>query len=143
MVLDGKKGNTWEELLATLLEADDDVAAYVKNDHLGFSIPYVHEGQTHQYIPDFLCRLQEQSDGVNRTLIVEVSGGLKSPGPTEAKADTARHQWCPAVNNHQGWGRWAYVEVKSKHEAMPRLKEAIAALARSTGTAPVTAMGPH
>jgi type III restriction enzyme len=142
VVLDGKKGNTWEELLASLLETDNDIAAYVKNDHLGFSIPYVHEGQTHQYIPDFLCRLQEQSDGIARTLIVEVSGGLKSPGPTEAKADTALHQWCPAVNNHQGWGRWGYVEVKSKHEASPRLKEAVAMLARFTGT-PVAAGGTY
>jgi len=137
VVLDGKKGNTWEELLATLLEDNDHVTAYVKNDHLGFSIPYVHEGKTHHYVPDFLCRLRELGDGVGRTLIVEVSGGLKSPGPTEAKAETARHQWCPAVNNHGGWGRWAYTEVKSKSEAATRLEEAIAAL-ETSGPVPTT-----
>ncbi len=135
VVLDGKKGNTWEELLATLLEESEDVGAYVKNDHLGFSIPYVHEGQTHQYIPDFLCRLKDPGDGLLRTLVVEVSGGLKSPGPTAAKAETALHQWCPAVNNHGGWGRWAFVEIKSKGEAGVRLNAAIAAL-----SAPGTSM---
>ena len=31
--------------------------AYVKNDHLGFTIPYVHKGRSHSYIPDFLVRL--------------------------------------------------------------------------------------
>jgi type III restriction enzyme len=140
VVLDGKKGNTWEELLATLLEADDKVAAYVKNDHLGFSIPYVHEGQTHQYIPDFLCRLRDPGDCIARTLIVEVSGGLKSPGPTEAKADTSRYQWCPAVTNHGGWGRWAYVEIKGKNEAATKLRNALAEL-EATGSTVAAATG--
>ena len=29
----------------------------MKNDHLGFAIPYVHEGRSHDYVPDFLVRL--------------------------------------------------------------------------------------
>jgi type III restriction enzyme len=131
VVLDGKKGNSWEEWIAGLLEASLDVASYVKNDHLGFTIPYVHEGQTHQYIPDFLCRLKNQGDGMTRTLIIEVSGGLKSPGPTEAKAVTALHQWCPAVNNHGGWGRWSYVEISNKDQARDLLNKAIGTLAHA------------
>lgn len=131
VVLDGKKGNTWEEWMAGLLEAHERVASYVKNDHLGFFVPYVHEGQTHQYVPDFLCSLIDQPDGVRRTLIIEVSGGLKSPGPTEAKADTTTHQWCPAVNNHGGWGRWAYVEIRNKNEAKDLLDSAISGLEAS------------
>jgi type III restriction enzyme len=125
VVLDGKKGNTWEERIAGLLEESDDVASYVKNDHLGLTIPYVHEGRTHQYVPDFLVRLQDRGDGPVRTLIVEVSGGLKAPGPTEAKADAALYQWCPAVNNHGGWGLWDYVEIRSKNDAPRLLREAI------------------
>ena len=60
-------------------EAHPRVAAYVKNDHLGFTIPYVHQGRSHDYVPDFLLRLR-RADGedVDRTLIVEVSGGQKS-----------------------------------------------------------------
>ena len=60
------------------------VAAYVKNDHLGFEIPYTYEGRGARYWPDFLVRL-DGSDVV-RTLIVEVSGGAKvhhSPGPLD------------------------------------------------------------
>ena len=37
------------------------VAAYVKNDHLGFTIPYVHEGRSHEYVPDFLVRLVDRA----------------------------------------------------------------------------------
>jgi type III restriction enzyme len=115
VVLDGPGGNTWEEILALLLEQQSDVAAYVKNDHLDFAIPYVHEGRSYDYVPDFLVRLQQRGDDIVRTLIVEVSGGKKSahsPGSVKAKADTARYQWCAAVNNHGGFGRWGFVEVK-------------------------------
>lgn len=133
VVLDGPKGNTWEEAIAVLLEAHPSVAAYVKNDHLGFTIPYVHEGRTHDYIPDFLVRLV--GDDVDRTLIVEVSGGRKSPGPTAAKADTARHHWCPAVNNHGAYGRWAYLEIHSMAKAAEELDGAIHALSAKTPVA--------
>ncbi len=115
VVLDGPQGNTWEQLAMAFCEHDPRVAAYVKNDHLGFVIPYVHAGRSHDYLPDFLLRLR-RADGedFDRTLIVEVSGGQKSahsPGPVAIKAATARDAWCPAVNNHGGFGRWGYVEI--------------------------------
>lgn len=128
VVLDGIKGNTWEEKVAGILERHPDVVAYAKNDHLGFTIPYVHEGRSHQYWPDFLVRLQPDADGEERTLILEVSGTRKSAGPTAAKADTARDQWCVAVNNHGGWGRWAYLEVGDMTTAEGRIDDAIAHL---------------
>ena len=56
VVLDGPGGNTWEQILSLLCEQHEAVAAYVKNDHLGFTIPYVHEGRSYQYVPDFLLR---------------------------------------------------------------------------------------
>ena len=111
VVLDGLRGNSWEEHLASLLEGDPRVKSYVKNERLGFTIPYVHQGRTHDYVPDFLVRLTTGPADVERTLIVEVSGSLKSPGPTAAKAEAARNQWCTAVNNDGLWGRWGYVEV--------------------------------
>ncbi len=94
VTLDGTDGNTWEQLLAAELELNTNVAAYVKNDHLGFTILYVHAGRTHSYVPDFLVRLRRRDDdAVVHTLIVEVSGSQKSPGPTQAKATTARDSW--------------------------------------------------
>jgi type III restriction enzyme len=128
VVLDGPKGNSWEQTVAELLEQHADVEAYVKNDHLGFEIPYVYEGRTHRYVPDFLARLPLQGDGVTRTLIIEVSGGRKSPGPTAVKAATARHQWCAAVNNDGTFGRWDYVEITSMLDAEQVLNAAINSL---------------
>jgi type III restriction enzyme len=126
VTLDGADGNTWEQLLAAELELNKNVHAYVKNDHLGFSIPYVHKGRTHSYLPDFLVRLKStDGDSVDRTLIVEVSGSRKSPGPTQAKATTARDSWCAAVNNHTGFGRWGYVEMTNPVEFKARLMQAI------------------
>jgi type III restriction enzyme len=125
VVLDGVRGNSWEEGLAYLLEHHDKVASYVKNERLGFTIPYVHEGRTHDYVPDFLVRLVTEPADVERTLIIEVSGSRKSPGPTAAKAETARNQWCAAVNNWGEFGRWAYVEVRNPAQAPKLLDEAI------------------
>jgi len=108
------------------------VAAYVKNDHLGFGIPYVHQGISRLYLPDFLVRLADTSDGVTRTLIVEVSGGRKSPGPTAEKAATARESWVPAVNSHGGYGLWGYCEIGRVSEitkAKQVLAEAMGVLA--------------
>ena len=129
-VLDGPAGgNTWEQILAQLCELNPRVAAYVKNDHLGFEIPYVHRGRSHQYVPDFLLRLR-RADGedFDRFLIVEVSGGQKDPAQTAAKAGTARDTWCPAVNNHGGFGIWGYVEITDMVGAGDRLDQAITAV---------------
>ena len=126
VVLDGAKGNSWEQTLAGLLEADDRVASYVKNDHLGFTIPYLWKGRSHDYWPDFLVRLSDRpGDEHPRTLIVEVSGGRKDADTARAKAETARDQWCTAVNNHGGFGRWGYVEITSMLGADTALGDAI------------------
>lgn len=129
VTLDGIGGNTWEQILALECELNPDVEAYVKNDHLGFTIPYIHQGRTHSYVPDFLLRLKHRGgEDVDRHLVVEVSGGQKSPGPTKVKALTARDSWCVAVNNHNGFGRWGYVEITTMVGVKQVLAEAISAL---------------
>ena len=125
VVLDGPEGNTWEQLMMAYAEAHPQVAAYVKNDHLGFTIPYVHQGRGHDYVPDFLLRLR-RTDGeeFDRTLVVEISGAQKrihSPLSSDAKVAVARDTWCVAVNNHGGFGRWGYLEVTH----MPTLKQTL------------------
>ncbi len=132
VVLDGPGGNTWEQLAMEFCEHDTRVAAYAKNDHVGFSIPYVFEGRSHEYVPDFLLRLRKRDPGDPaepvRTLIVEVSGGQKrkhSPGSTAMKAAVARDSWCPAVNNHGAFGRWGYVEITDPPKIKDDLSEAI------------------
>ena len=141
VALDGPHGNTWEEGVAELLESLPQVAAYVKNDHLGFTVPYVFQGRSRQYLPDFLVRLKPlEDDEETRILIVEVSGSHKPPGPTKEKADTARNLWVPAVNNHGGFGRWSYCELKDPAEFRQDLEVAIAALRAGIGIS--AAVGP-
>ncbi|MCX4602400.1 DEAD/DEAH box helicase family protein [Streptomyces anulatus] len=136
VVLDGPAGNTWEQLLMVYAEQHRDIVAYVKNDHLGFEIPYVHEGSRHNYVPDFLMRLRTADGDVSRTLIVEVSGGQKRlhlPGLTDMKIAAARDTWCVAVNNHGGFGRWGYLEVTDPTTASSELDEAIRQLYADDG----------
>jgi type III restriction enzyme len=102
----------WERAAAEALEAHPRVTAYVSNDHLGFTIPFTHRGRARQYHPDFLVRLRDRGSGVPHTLVVGVSGH-GPPGPARERAATARDLWVPAVNNHGGFGRWGFVEVRA------------------------------
>jgi len=136
VVLDGPGGNTWEEKVSRTLEAMPQTAAYVKNDHLGFTVPYTIGGRTRQYHPDFLVRLapSESAGDLVHTLIVEVSGSHKPAEQSREKARTARNQWVPAVNNHGGFGRWSYCELKNPTTFRSELEAAMQALYGGTGT---------
>ena len=91
---------------------------------LGFVIPYTHQGQERGYIPDFIARLDDghgPDDLLN--LIVEVSGAAKAD--KAAKVATARTLWVPAVNNHAGYGRWAFIEVSDPWDAGHTIRASI------------------
>jgi type III restriction enzyme len=125
----------WEAIVALALEAMDEVAAYVKNDGLHFYIPFTHQGRAARYLPDFLVRLTDPGDGVQRTLIVEVSGGAKrhhSPGTVQEKAETTRTLWLPAVNRQGQFGLWDFIEVKDPHTAGRLIRDAARALLTRT-----------
>ncbi len=48
---------SWEQKTAQALEDMIEVVAYVKNDHLGFTIPYTLNGEERSYYPDFIARI--------------------------------------------------------------------------------------
>ena len=48
-------------------------------------------------------------------LIVEVTGEKKKG--KAAKVATARTLWVSAINNHGGFGRWAFIEVADPWDA--------------------------
>ena len=50
-----------------MVEAHPEVAAWAKNDHLGFSILYLWNGSKRKYIPDFLVRYKS-----GKTLVLEI-----------------------------------------------------------------------
>jgi type III restriction enzyme len=93
--------STWEASDAFALDDDSDhVAAWVKNDHLGFEVLYVYRGVVRKYRPDFLVRL------VNGDMLV-----LETKGEdTEQDRVKRRYldEWTQAVNAHGGFGRWRW-----------------------------------
>ncbi len=104
--------NTWEQKMAQVLESMDEVDCYVKNQGLGFLIPYVLNGQQKNYMPDFIVKLK---DGSDRYLIVEVSGEARKD--KKAKVATSHNLWLPAVNQHGGFGRWSFIEITDPWDA--------------------------
>ena len=90
--------STWEAQAAYELDHNPDVAAWAKNDHLGFEIAYIFEGVFHKYRPDYLIRL------VNGTNLV-----LETKGQNTPQDETKRRyldEWVKAVNEHGGFGKW-------------------------------------
>ena len=76
-----------------MLESLPGVAAYVKNDHLGFAIPYTLDGEQRAYLPDFLVRARANEGEDPVTWIVEVSGAVRRD--KDANVRTARDLWLP------------------------------------------------
>ncbi len=108
--------------LAETLEDMPEVIAYGKNQGLGFTIPYTLNGQSRNYVPDFLVKLRTP-DSSPLTLVLEVSGEkLKEK---TAKVETARDLWIPAVNSHGGFGKWAFLEVTNPWEAQGQVRSAL------------------
>jgi type III restriction enzyme len=91
----------WEQSAAYILDTHPAVDAFVKNAGLGFAIPYLHNGQPHDYVPDFIVRLK--SDPVVH-LILETKG---FDDLAEVKT-AAAERWCGAVNADGQCGRWRY-----------------------------------
>lgn len=90
----------WEATEAYELERNQNVTAWVKNDHLGFVVYYTYQGAHHTFYPDYLVRL---TNGV--TLVLEVKG-------VDDQQNRIKRQfldeWVRAVNAHGGFGRWAW-----------------------------------
>jgi len=118
---------SWEQKMAQALEEMDEVVCYVKNHNLGFTIPYTLEGEDRNYMPDFIVRVRDGSEDL-LNLIVEVTGEKKKD--KAAKVATARTLWIPAVNNHGGFGRWAFLEIADPWDA----KNTIRAFVRQKGS---------
>ena len=101
----------WEFKLAHDLEDMSEVLS---------TIPYSINNVEHQYYPDFLVRIDDGHGRDNPlNLILEVTGERKKE--KEAKTATARTLWVPAVNNHGGFGRWAFLEITDLYDNVSEL----------------------
>jgi len=89
----------WEASEAFELDRSPHVAAWVKNDHLGFEITYSFKGIIHKFRPDYLVRLAS-----GKMLVLEVKGQDNQEQQTKREF---LGEWVRAVNGHRGFGAWA------------------------------------
>ncbi|TWA62123.1 type III restriction enzyme [Azospirillum brasilense] len=117
----------WEAEFARVAEEHPSVLAYVKNQGLGFEVPYRDGSTPRKYIPDFILRVDDghvsgaPPDPLN--LIVEIKGYRR--GDAQLKAETMNNLWVPGVNNLGRYGRWAFAEFHHVFEIEQRFGELI------------------
>lgn len=90
--------STWEASEAFEIDRNPLVAAWVKNDHLGFEILYIFDGIVRKYRPDFIIQLN-----TGGFLILETKGKDTLRDKTKRKF---LNEWVEAVNEHGGFGNW-------------------------------------
>ncbi len=107
--------STWEASEAFELDRNESVAAWAKNDYLGFDILYVYNGVVKKYRPDFIIRLKSKN-----FLILETKG-------QQTNQDDAKHQymrnWIEAVNQHGGFGQWAFGISRRPADIKDKIKQ--------------------
>ena len=109
----------WEQSAAYILDTHEAVEAFVKNAGLGFAIPYLHNGQPHDYLPDFIVRFKTDR-AVH--LILETKGYDDLAEVKQAAAE----RWVAAVNADGQHGRWAYAMVRKVSDVRDVLDRATA-----------------
>lgn len=102
----------WEGICAKTLEEIDTVETYVKNQFLGFAIPYVKDGKDRQYFTDFIARVKGK-DGTPKNLMIEISGMSKDKAE---KKWFVENRWIPAMNalkEKYNYPEWHFIEVSN------------------------------
>ena len=105
----------WEAEFARVAEQNPRVLSYVKNQGLGFEVPYKDGSTARSYLPDFIVRIDDgrgTDDPLH--LVVEIKGYRREN--VKLKSETMRTQWVPGVNNLGSFGRWAFEEFGDVYE---------------------------
>ena len=112
----------WELDFCIILEEDPNVYSYVRNDRLGFEVPYTYKKEAHRYFPDFIAKVDDgRGIGDLLNLVIEIKG--KRGDKARVKADTMNRLWVPSVNTDGRWGRWAFEEITNPIEARDALEK--------------------
>ncbi|RMG51405.1 MAG: hypothetical protein D6723_10725 [Acidobacteria bacterium] len=112
---------SWEHSAAYQLERLPEVIAYVRNDHLDFTIPYEWRGVRHEYRPDYLIRWRDREGGEIK-VILEIKG-LESE--QDRQKEVAAHRWVRAVNHHGEFGRWTFCLCKDPRRVGEVIRQAV------------------
>ena len=90
----------WETAIAYELDRNPGVKSWVKNDHLGFEIHYIHDGKHHKYLPDYVVLLTN-----NTYIILEVKGKVTQQVKSK---ELATEEWIQAITEDKRFGKWTY-----------------------------------
>jgi len=99
----------WEQSAACIMDTHARVEAFVKNAGLGFAIPYLHNGQQHEYIPDFIIRLK----GAQPVHLIPETKGFDDLADIKTQA---AQRWVSAINADGSFGEWRYAMVRKVEE---------------------------
>ena len=106
---------TWEQAAAYYIDKHPRWQRSSRIKGLGFAIPYMDNGQLHDYIPDFIIRLAGGGH-----LILETKGYDEQRGCEGAAA----HRWVDAVNAEGSFGAWSYAVARNPNEVPGVINEA-------------------
>ena len=101
--------STWEQEFCRILDNYPKVRKWVKNQSLGFEVPYKMGGVARKYIPDFIVVVDDGRDKEDLLNIVCEVKGYRGEDAKEKK-NTMDAYWVPGVNNSKKFGRWAFAE---------------------------------
>ena len=105
----------WEGEFCRVAESHPKVKAYVKNQNLGFEVPYRFGSETRKYLPDFIV-LVDDGHGPDDLLhlVIEVKGYRREDAIE--KKSTMDTYWVPGVNHIGTYGRWAFAEFTEVYQ---------------------------
>jgi type III restriction enzyme len=93
----------WEQSAAFILDTHPGVRKWVKNDRLGFAIPYRRRGLPAKYLPDFIAVTD-----TGENVIVEIKGQANDDADIKTRAAL---RWTSAVTRLGSHGVWHYLFV--------------------------------
>lgn len=99
----------WEQSAAYFIDTHPIVEAFAKNAGLGFAVTYFHNGQEHDYVPDFIVRINKPRA---MHLVIETKGY----DPLTEIKQAAAERWCAAVNADGQYGEWRYYLTRNPLE---------------------------
>jgi type III restriction enzyme len=117
----------WEGEFCRIVESHPLVRAYVKNQGMGFEVPYRFGSELRRYIPDFIVRINDgRGDDDLLNLVAEVKG-YRGEDAKEKKS-TMETYWVPGVNTLGTYGRWAFAEFTEVYTIREELDAVIDSL---------------
>ena len=123
----GEKDSSMAEAVR-VLEANEGVISYVRNQFLGFGIPYAAGEAVGSYPPTFVLKVCGKSGGVVNLIVELQQWDGDKKGNVLVKREAAFDFWIPAANNLGKFGKWDILEVNDISEFETALNDKICQL---------------